>query len=133
MPDVKLSQTETQKDEVPKARRFMTNRETTLKNKLIDLLRDDGKGHHHAAYAKRLALFDINIVPLSVDPNFTAAISFDDGIIYIGEGFLTDPNTFFQLNVILRHELAHNLMMHQILLIKVNILNLPKVILYLIY
>jgi hypothetical protein len=77
-------------------------------------LRDDGKGHHHAKYAERLANFDIQIVPLKADPNFTASIRFDRAIIYISEGFLNDPATFFQLNVLLRHELAHNLLMHQI-------------------
>lgn len=96
------------------ARHFMTDREKKLKKKLIDLLRDDGKGHRHAKYAERLKKFDINIVPLKAEPMFTAAISFDEGIIYIGEGFLTDPALFFQLNVLLRHELAHNLLMHQI-------------------
>lgn len=93
---------------------FMTRKEEQLKKRLIALLKDDGKGHHHAKYAARLAEFDINIVPIKRDPMFTAGISFDEGIIYIGEGFLVDPSTFFQLNVLLRHELAHNLLMHQI-------------------
>lgn len=97
-----------------KPREFMTDTEKRLKKKLIALLRDDGKGHHHAKYAERLEKFDIQIVPLKADPMFTAAISFDKGIILIGEGFLSDPGTFFQLNVLLRHELAHNLLMHQI-------------------
>lgn len=97
-----------------KPREFMTDTEKRLKKKLIALLRDDGKGHKHAKYAERLEKFDIQIVPLSADPMFTAAISFDTGIIYIGEGFLTDQGTFYQLNVLLRHELAHNLLMHQI-------------------
>lgn len=97
-----------------KPKEFMTNTEKKLKKKLIDLLRDDGKGHRHAKYAERLERFDIQIVPLKVDPEFTAAISFDTGIIYISEGFLNDPATFYQLNVLLRHELAHNLLMHQI-------------------
>jgi hypothetical protein len=95
-------------------REFMSDMEKRLKRKLIDLLRDDGKGHHHAKYAERLDKFDVQIVPLSVDDMFTAAISFDTGIIYIGEGFLNDPSTFYQLNVLIRHELAHNLLMHQI-------------------
>lgn len=95
-------------------REFMDDTEKKLKKKLIALLRDDGKGHHHAKYAERLEKFDIQIVPLSVDGNFTASISFDRGIILIGEGFLNDPGTFFQLNVLLRHELAHNLLMHQV-------------------
>jgi hypothetical protein len=97
-----------------KPREFMSDLEKKLKRKLVNLLRDDGKGHHHAKYADRLELFDIQIVPLKVDPGFTAAISFDRGIIMIGEGFLTDPETFYQLNVLMRHELAHNLLMHQI-------------------
>ena len=96
------------------ARRYMTEREIKLRKRLVNLLRDDGKGHHHAKYAERLAKFDLNIVPLKDDPMFTAAISFKDGIIYVGEGFLTDPSMFFQLNVLMRHELAHNLLMHEI-------------------
>ena len=93
---------------------FKFDREKTLKKKLIALLRDDGRGHHHNLYADRLEYFDIQIVPLSVDPTFTAAISYDKAIIYVSEGFITDPGTFFQLNVLLRHELAHNLLMHQV-------------------
>lgn len=92
---------------------FMTRREQALKKRLIALLKDDGKGHKHARYAERLADFDIKIVPLGYEPE-TAAISFDEGLIYINEGFLSDPNTFFQLNVLMRHEMAHNLLMHQI-------------------
>jgi hypothetical protein len=95
-------------------REYKTDIEKRLKKKLIALLRDDGKGHRHAKYAERLELFDIQIVPLKVNPNHTADISFDRGIIRIGEGFLNDPATFYQLNVLLRHELAHNLLMHQV-------------------
>ena len=94
-------------------REFMTRREQILKKRLIALLKDDGKGHKHAKYAERLADFDIKIVPLGMEPS-TAAISFDEGIIYINEGFLSDPATFFQLNVLMRHEMAHNLLMHQV-------------------
>ncbi len=97
-----------------KPRQRMSDREKKLKKKLIALLRDDGRGHHHAKYAERLELFDIQIVPLELDPTYTASISFNEGIIRIGEGFLTDPATFYQLNVLMRHELAHNLLMHQI-------------------
>lgn len=88
--------------------------EQKLKQDLIALLKDDGKGHHHSKYAAVLEKYKVNIVPLKEDPMFTAAISFDEGIVYIGEGFLVNKSYFFQLNVILRHELAHNLMMHQI-------------------
>lgn len=94
-------------------RDFMTKREEKLKKKLIALLRDDGKGHKHAKFAERLKDFLIKIVPLGEEPG-TAAISWEDGIIYINEGFLDNPSTFFQLNVLMRHELAHHLMQHQI-------------------
>lgn len=100
------------------AKHFMTKREKQLKNQLIKLLKDDGKGNRHAKYADRLSKFDINIVSLKADPEFTAAISFDEGIIFVGEGFLVDPETFHQLSVLMRHELAHNLMMHQLRMIK---------------
>jgi hypothetical protein len=100
------------------ARHFMTSTEKKLKNQLIKLLRDDGKGHYHAKYAERLAKFDVNIVPLKEDPHFTAAISYEHGIVYVGEGFLNDPKTFHQLNVVMRHELAHNLLMHEIRMMK---------------
>ena len=95
---------------------FMTKEERLLRKKLVELL----VKNHHVKYAKRLALFDINIVPLSVKggKDFTAAISFDDGVIFISEGFLQDEAIFFQLDVLMRHELAHNLMMHQIRMIK---------------
>ena len=93
---------------------FMSKKEQKLKKRLIELLKDDGKGHRYPKFAKRLEAFDVNIVYLSDDPNFTAAISFDEGKIYISEGFLQNEELFYQLNVLMRHELAHNLMMHQI-------------------
>ena len=93
---------------------FMSKKEQKLKKRLIELLRDDGKGHRYPKFAKRLEAFDVNIVYLSDDPSFTAAISFDEGKIYISEGFLQNEELFYQLNVLMRHELAHNLMMHQI-------------------
>lgn len=96
------------------AKQHMTAKEKQLHKKLIKLLLDDGKGHHHKKYAMRLKDFNIKIVSLKADPNFTAAISFDLGIIYISEGFLLDESLFYQLNVLMRHELAHNLLMHQI-------------------
>jgi hypothetical protein len=95
-------------------REVMTNREKALKKKLIALLRDDGKGHRHAKYAERLEDFIVKIVALEDDPEMTAAVNFEEVTIYISEGFLTDPDTFYQLNVLMRHELAHYLMQHQI-------------------
>ena len=98
------------------ARRWMSAKERSLKNFLDKQLRDDGHGHHHAKYADRLKEFDINIIPL--DPNnpnpVTASISFETGVINIGEGLINNPATAYQLSTVLRHELAHNLMMHQI-------------------
>lgn len=96
------------------AREVMTRREQLLKKKLIALLRDDGRGHKHPKYAARLEDFIVKIVDSTKDPNMTAAISFDDATIYISDGFLKDPNLFYQLNVLMRHELAHYLMQHQI-------------------
>ena len=96
---------------------FMSAREKLLKKKLIALLKDDSKGHHYPKFAKRLESFDVNIVYLSDDPRYTASISFDDAKIRIGEGFLLNKDLFYQLNVLMRHELAHNLMMHQIRMI----------------
>ncbi len=95
-------------------REVMTKREKALKKKLIALLRDDGKGHRHAKYAERLEDFIVKIVSLEDDPEMTAAVNFEEVTIYISEGFLTDPDTFYQLNVLMRHELAHYLMQHQI-------------------
>jgi hypothetical protein len=96
------------------AREVSTKRERILKKKLIALLRDDGKGHKHAKYAERLEDFIIKIVPFDEDPSMTAAVNFDEATIYISDGFLKDPETFYQLNVLMRHELAHYLMQHQI-------------------
>ena len=96
------------------AKQYMTDKEKALRKKLIRLLLDDGKGHHHKKYAQRLADFIIKIIPVKMDPNFTAGISFEHGTIYISEGFLVDESLFFQLNVLMRHELAHNLLMHEI-------------------
>ena len=93
---------------------FMTDKEEKLKKKLIALLRDDGKGNHHAKFAERLEDFIIKIVLRKDDPDMTCAVSWDDITIYISEGFIQNPNTFGQLNVLMRHELAHYLMQHEL-------------------
>ena len=103
------------------AREIVTKREKILKKKLIALLKDDGRGHKHAKYAARLEDFIVKIVSLEDDPTMTAAVSFEDATIYISEGFLKDSNTFYQLNVLMRHELAHYLMQHQIRMMKLII------------
>ena len=98
------------------ARHFMTDRERKLKKALCQLLIDKG----HRKYAERFWKLDFNIVDSKKHPDFTAAISFDDATVFISDGFLgTGQGIFNQLDVLLRHELAHNLMMHQIRLMYV--------------
>lgn len=92
-------------------RHFMTEQERKTKFMLCKLLIDKG----HRKYAERFRRFDFNIVSSKKQPDFTAAISFDDATVYISDGFLgSGEGVFSQLDVLLRHELAHNLMMHQI-------------------
>jgi len=106
-------------------REIETERETALRRKLINFLatgiltdKKTGKTIYkcppHPKYAKRLKDFIIKIVDRKEDPNMTAAINWDLVTIYVSDGFLIHEETFFQLNVILRHELAHNLMCHQL-------------------
>lgn len=94
---------------------IQTDTEKKLKRKLLALLRDDGRGHHHAKYAARLEDFLVKIVPRSAKPNFVASVSWNDITIRISDGFVTnDPNIFYQLSVLMRHELAHYLLQHEI-------------------
>ena len=98
-----------------KEKEFETDVEKKLKKKLIALLKDDGRGHRHAKFADRLKDFLLKIVDRSEDPNMTAAISWEDATIYVSSGFVTnDENLFYQLSVLMRHELAHNLMCHEV-------------------
>lgn len=98
------------------ARHFMTDRERKVKKALCQLLIDKG----HRKYAERFWKLDFNIVDSKKHPDFTAAISFDDATVFISDGFLgSGQGIFNQLDVLLRHELAHNLMMHQIRLMYV--------------
>ena len=97
-------------------RHFMTDRERRTKKALCQLLIDKG----HRKYAERFWKLDFNIVDSKKHPDFTAAISFDDATVFISDGFLgSGQGVFNQLDVLLRHELAHNLMMHQIRLMYV--------------
>lgn len=92
-------------------RHFMTATERQVKKRLCRLLIDNG----HRKYAERFWKFDFNIVDANKHPDFTAAISFDEATVFISSGFLgSGQGVFNQLDVLLRHELAHNLMMHQI-------------------
>jgi hypothetical protein len=98
------------------ARHFMTDRERKVKKALCQLLIDRG----HRKYAERFWKLDFNIVDSKKHPDFTAAISFDEATVFISDGFLgSGQGIFNQLDVLLRHELAHNLMMHQIRLMYV--------------
>lgn len=97
-------------------RHFMTDRERKTKKALCQLLINKG----HRKYAERFWKFDFNIIDSKKHPDFTAAISFDEATVFISDGFLgTSEAIFNQLDVLLRHELAHNLMMHQIRLMHV--------------
>jgi hypothetical protein len=97
-------------------RHFMTDRERKVKKALCQLLIDRG----HRKYAERFWKLDFNIIDSSKHPEFTAAISFDEATVFISDGFLgSGQGIFNQLDVLLRHELAHNLMMHQIRLMYV--------------
>ena len=102
--------------EAGEKRHFMTKEERKLKKRLIRLLVDK----KHPKYARRFLDFDFNLVDAKKFPDFTAAVSFDDATVYLSTGFLgddpnkEDPAIFNQLDVLLRHELAHNLMLHQI-------------------
>ena len=82
------------------------------------LLNKSGKWgvYQHALYAKRFQNFILKIVPLEVtEPEpFTACVVFEQNVIYVGEGFLIDDKKCYQLNVIIRHEMAHILLRHQI-------------------
>jgi hypothetical protein len=97
-------------------RHFMTDRERKTKVALCRLLINKG----HRKYAERFWKFDFNIIDSKKHPDFTAAISFDEATVFISDGFLGASEAIFnQLDVLLRHELAHNLMMHQIRLMHV--------------
>ena len=94
---------------------IQTETEKKLKRKILALLRNDGKGHHHAKYAARLEDFILKIVPRSEAPKFIAAVSWEEITIYVSDGFVTnDPDIFYQLSVLMRHELAHYLLQHDI-------------------
>lgn len=89
----------------------MTDRDRRVKKALCQLLIDKG----HRKYAERFWKLDFNIIPSAKYPDFTAAISFDEATVFLSDGFLgSGPAIFNQLDVLLRHEMAHNLMMHQI-------------------
>ena len=98
------------------AKHFMTDRERSVKKHLCQLLIDRG----HRKYAERFWKLDFNLVDSKKHPEFTAAISFEEATVFLSDGFLgSGQGIFNQLDVLMRHELAHNLMMHQIRLMHV--------------
>lgn len=95
---------------------FMTKREQELRYELCKMLIKN----NHRQYAKRFWELDLNLVDSTKEPGFIAAISFDEATVFISDAFLKGgPTIFNQLDMVLRHELAHNLMMHQIRLMHV--------------
>lgn len=98
----------------------MTRRERLVRKAIAQLLIKKG----HVAFARRLYALDLNIVPLKYVHYIggVAAINFDEATVYISEAFLDfglDSPIFDQLDTIMRHELAHNIMMHQIRLLRI--------------
>ena len=90
---------------------FMTKIEREKKFELCSLL----VKNNHREYAKRFWELDLNLVSAAKEPKFVAAISFDEATVYLSDAFFNgDPKIFEQLDTVMRHELAHNLMMHQI-------------------
>lgn len=103
-------------------KRWMNAEERSLIKNLEKYLADDGHGTKHGKYAELLREFDITFVNGQVNPSFTAAVSFETHMIYISTGFIMrDPakreQMFAQLSVLIRHEMAHVMMQHQIRMI----------------
>ena len=96
---------------------FMNNAERYFQQEIYKYLKNDGFGHHHATYAKIFKAYPLTIVPLGQEPA-TAAISWDNPRIYINtgllQGFGQSTRIRKQVLVIIRHELLHNMLMHQV-------------------
>lgn len=90
---------------------FMTDEEQRVKEDIVRLLIKN----NHRKYAQRLWDLNLNLVSNDDEPGFVAAIMFDEATVFINDGFVKGgPAIFNQLDTVMRHELAHNLMMHQI-------------------
>jgi hypothetical protein len=110
--------TEETKQLLTEAKHFMTPEEERVKFDICKLLLQN----NHRKYAERLAdrNLSLNLVDSEKDPEFIAAISFEEATIFVSDAFLKGgPGIFKQLDMVMRHELAHNLMMHQIRLMHV--------------
>ncbi len=90
---------------------FMTKEEQQVKEEIVRLLIKN----NHRKYAQKFWELDLNLVSAKDEPNFVAAISFNEATVFLSDGFINGgPGVFSQLDTVMRHELAHNLMMHQI-------------------
>jgi len=100
----------------------MTPEEERLQDLIVRILfNKTGKygPYQHALYARRFKNFILKIVPLdairgTADAMFTAMVDMEHSTIYISEGFLIDESKLYQLNVIIRHEMAHTLLRHHL-------------------
>lgn len=90
---------------------FMTDEEQQVKEDIVRLLIKN----NHRKYAQKFWELALNLVSAEDEPDFVAAISFNDATVFLSDGFINGgPGVFNQLDTVMRHELAHNLMMHQI-------------------
>jgi len=104
----------------------MLKSEVEAKRLLLAFLMDDGRGHKHELFAKRFAAFNFKFVSTKyankVAGGAPAWIQFEDRLICIQRSFLQIlpeeeggiVRTYGQLSVLLRHELIHSLLRHQI-------------------
>lgn len=93
---------------------FSSNAELRIKKAICQLLID----RKHRKFAEVLWGLDFEVVEDGTngfpDP-FVAAISFENGVVYVSKNFFVGSTTIFnQLDVVMRHELAHNLMRHEL-------------------
>ena len=106
---------------------YMLRSEASAKNMLIRFLKDDGRGHRHAKFAERFKAFSFKFVSERYAQQRTggsamAWIEFESRTVFIRKDFLNPipeelggtRRVYDQLSVILRHELIHSLLCHQI-------------------
>ena len=108
----------------------MTQEERQVKQLLLQLLKNKG----HQKFAKLLEYFSVQLLPNS--SSSVAYTVFDEQAIYINRGFIkNDPplvpkqqrEIFNQLDMIVRHEICHNILRHQVRMIKQYANDIPEV------
>lgn len=108
----------------------MTQEERQVKQLLLQLLKNKG----HQKFAKLLEYFSVQLLPNS--SSSVAYTVFDEQAIYINKGFIkNDPplapkgqrEIFNQLDMIVRHEICHNILRHQVRMIKQYADSIPEV------